>query len=197
MEEKIKKLWAKVASKIPLLLCFTGLILMITGIQSYYHKRDNQIEDEKLDSNIQAAQKSKDIELKNKIDISGAVEKPGMYELPNNYRISDVLISAGGLSPKADRTYLSKNINLAQRIYDGMKIYIPEINEDPIISPTGVQININSSTLSELDSLPGVGITTANKIISNRPYQTIEELITRKVISSTIFGKIKNQITVN
>jgi len=96
-----------------------------------------------------------------KVDIEGAVEKPGVYEIPFDSRIEDVLISAGGLSVKADREYVSKSVNLAQKLIDGAKIYIPELNgsNNSNISnlpntPNSQLTNINIASESELDKLP-------------------------------------------
>lgn len=136
------------------------------------------------------------------VDIEGAVVKPGVYELPNNSRIQDLLITAGGLSAKADRNYVSKNINLAQKLTDGGKVYIPKINEQgantnllPLSPNTQSVVNLNTASVTDLDKLPGIGPVTAQKIISNRPYQNITELTSRKVVSSSVFEKIKDMIT--
>ncbi|HYM65593.1 MAG TPA: helix-hairpin-helix domain-containing protein, partial [Candidatus Sulfotelmatobacter sp.] len=116
-------------------------------------------------------------------------------------------ISAQGLSEDADRDYISKNINLAQKLSDGAKIYIPKIgevvslNQNSESNVLGVQaqtslININSATSESLDSLPGVGPVTAQKIINSRPYATIDELLSKKIVSNSVFTKIKDKITV-
>lgn len=139
-----------------------------------------------------------------KVDVSGAVERPGIYELPYDSRTEDVLIAAGGLGAKADRIYVSKNINLAQRVTDGMKVYIPVLGE--VVSSAvgqvmgvsdgaGEMININSASTDELDKLPGVGAVTAGKIIDGRPYRKIEDLLERKVVGKSVFEKIKGRIT--
>lgn len=139
-----------------------------------------------------------------KVDIEGAIERPGVYQIPNDSRIQDVLISAGGVTAKADRTYLSVNINLAQYVFDGQKIYIPETGENlpkTVISPTSqansALININNASETDLDSLPGIGTVTADKIIAGRPYQTISQLLEKHLVSSSVFEKIKDKITVN
>src|SRR3989339_1653912 len=61
------------------------------------------------------------------VDVSGAVEKPGVYRLGQGSRIVDALAAAGGLSSEADRDFLSKTINLSQLVTDGMKVYIKPI----------------------------------------------------------------------
>lgn len=132
------------------------------------------------------------------VDISGAVVKPGVVEIPADSRIQDVLITAGGLDAKADRIYVSRYINLAQPIQDGMKIYIPFEGEPAFTESSGGQgsYNINNSSQSKLEELPGVGPVTAGKIIAGRPYGSIEELLSKKVISKSVFEKIDDQITI-
>lgn len=141
-----------------------------------------------------------------KIDIAGAVVRPGVYEMPNDSRVQDVLIAAGDLTAKADRSYIAKNINLAQVVEDGSKLYFPAVNETKTVNPpvnnvvkssetNPVLININSATIEQLDTLPGIGPVTANKIIDNRPYQTISELVTKKAVGSSVYAKLKDLIT--
>ena len=60
------------------------------------------------------------------VDIQGAVASPGVYQLAAGSRVNDLLIKAGGLSGGADRDWVAKNINLAQKLADGVKIYILE-----------------------------------------------------------------------
>ncbi|OGG07732.1 hypothetical protein A2872_02090 [Candidatus Gottesmanbacteria bacterium RIFCSPHIGHO2_01_FULL_42_12] len=132
------------------------------------------------------------------VDVAGAVEKPGVYQLTNDSRIVDALIPAGGLSAKADRMYIAKTINMAQKLTDGSKVYIPFINEAVNIAETNItnMININSATLDELDKLPGIGPITAQKIIDNRSYQNISELVSRKVLGSSVYANIKDRLSV-
>lgn len=143
-----------------------------------------------------------------KVDIEGAVLRPGVYELPSNQRIQDLLVLGGGLSSSADRAYIAKNLNLAAKLTDGGKVYIPSVNEAKsgnLERPGGTgaaagvntlaKININSASLSELDTLPGVGPVTAQKIISNRPYQVPEDLKNKKAVNLATFEKIKDLIT--
>jgi len=64
------------------------------------------------------------------VDIQGAVIKPGVYTLKSNSRMVDVLSKAGGLSEDADRDWVEKNLNLAKKAQDGVKIYIPRVGEE-------------------------------------------------------------------
>jgi len=147
------------------------------------------------------------------VDIQGAVQNPGVYELPANSRINDLLIRAGGLSASADREWVSKNINLAQKLQDSSKIYIPSQKEvrqfgGPALSTTaggevaGIsgtiagKININTASQAQLESLWGIGEKRAADIIANRPYQSIEELVTKAKIPKSVVEKIKEKITI-
>lgn len=140
------------------------------------------------------------------VDIEGAVVRPGVYKLPQGSRIQDGLISAGGLSAKADREYIAKNFNLATPLTDGAKIYVPNISEavdgvsvlnassEGII--VGALININSSSQSQLEELPGIGPVTAQKIIAGRPYSSVDELLNKKIVGAKVFEEIKGKISV-
>jgi competence protein ComEA len=136
------------------------------------------------------------------VDISGAVKKPGVYSLEGEARINDAIAEAGGLTKKADKAWVSKNINLAAKLSDSQKIYIPKVGEAGSVQTTGSvsseisrKININTATEAELDSLPGIGPVRTGKIITNRPYSKIEDLRTKEVLGEATFEKIKDQIT--
>lgn len=133
------------------------------------------------------------------VDLEGAVENPGVYELEEGARVAELLDRAGGLLDGADHDHAAKVINKAQKLSDGVKIYIPfkgeEVKETSSESYSG-KININTASAKELESLSGVGEKTAEKIIDNRPYASIEELADKKVIYQSTFEKIKGKITV-
>lgn len=145
------------------------------------------------------------------VEISGAVEKEGVYTLQNNARINDLIIAAGGISVDADRDWIAKNINKASRLSDGQKIYIYHSGEESAKTNGGIKldqavlgsntknydslININSSSQSELEKLNGIGPVYATNIIEHRPYSNTEELVSKGVISKKVFEKIKNNIS--
>ena len=131
-----------------------------------------------------------------KVDVEGEVIKPGVYELSSDARVQDALISAGGLTSNANRN----TINLAAKLADGQKIYVPAQGEAVMTSTTGIKgitglVSINSGTQAELEELPGIGPVTAGKIIDNRPYGSVQELLERKIVGKTTFEKIKDLIT--
>ncbi len=140
------------------------------------------------------------------VDLAGAVEKAGVYELPADARVKDVLARAGGLSAEADREWVAKNMNLAQKLIDGVKLYIPNQSERVKEQESGRiagdsaslvgKININTASAAQLDTLWGIGLARAADIIDNRPYQSAEELQTKKIIPSNVYERIKEKISV-
>ena len=147
------------------------------------------------------------------VDIEGSIEKPGLYELPIGSRFNDLLIKAGGLSASADRLWVEQNLNLAQELEDGSKIYIPpefkvndngnnenKVNDKLVLSSNDSnldkKININKASLVELDTLWGIGEKRAQDIVDNRPYVSVKELLDKKVIPQDVYLKIENEISV-
>ncbi|MFH1565851.1 MAG: helix-hairpin-helix domain-containing protein [bacterium] len=139
------------------------------------------------------------------VDVSGAVVNPGIYKLSSGSRVSDVIKSAGGvLDDKVNKEYLSKNVNLAQVVQDGVKIYLPfegDLSQTPYIE-SGASgsggVNINRASESELaDKLSGIGPVYAKNIVGGRPYSKIEELLEKNIIPKSTFEKIKEDIRVN
>ena len=137
------------------------------------------------------------------IHITGEVKYPGVVELPENSRIVDAIEAAGGESENANLNEL----NLAYILSDGEKIYIPNKYEDninvlkqneEIKNQIIGKININKASKSELMTLPGIGDSTANKIIEYREkqgrYSTIEELKNVPGIGDSKLLKLKELI---
>lgn len=136
------------------------------------------------------------------VDVAGAVEKPGVYQLPSSSRIGDTLVAAGGLSSGADREWVAKTLNLAEVVEDGDKIFIPKKDEGGIenktveyTDPQG-KININTASQSELDELEGIGEVRAKTILNNRPYSKTDDLVSKAKIPESVYEKIKDKISV-
>jgi len=133
------------------------------------------------------------------VDVGGAVERPGVYQLERGSRIKDGLIIAGGLADEADRDYVSRIINLASEVEDGEKIYIPFRGYEEKGEVMGVMtemVNLNTASKSKLDTLWGVGEKRAEDIINNRPYKSVEELVEKKVLTESIVERNKELLTV-
>ncbi|MCA9371740.1 helix-hairpin-helix domain-containing protein [Candidatus Woesebacteria bacterium] len=158
------------------------------------------------------------------VEVSGAVLNPDVYELPIDARLVDVIDMAGGLSRTADSLFVARNYNLAKKLNDQEKIYIPyysdiasgmfveETRVLDYLQPVGTvqnniqtvssdnqngqekTISINTASESELDTLPGVGAVTAQKIIDNRPYASFDELLTKDVVKTSVFEDIQDMI---
>ncbi len=129
------------------------------------------------------------------VDIEGGIVSPGVYRVAYGARINDLLILAGGFSKNADIAAVNKTINRAAVLSDGAKLYIPLIDEfpDPVVQPLPT-FSVNTATAEELESLPGVGSVIAEKIISGRPYLSLEELVQKSVMSASLFDKCKEQL---
>jgi len=174
-------------------LFFGGLFLLAVGGGIFLFRNSSTSDDIQIisaDSQSQSAGKIV-------IHVDGAVARPGVYELSSDSRVSDAVSASGGLSDSADMT----RINLAAKVTDGQKVYIPKIGEGVGVGEAGVEgvqslININTATESQLDTLPGVGPVTAQKIIASRPYAAPEELLTKKIVGQSTYGKIKDLVTV-
>ncbi|OGK64687.1 hypothetical protein A2313_02550 [Candidatus Roizmanbacteria bacterium RIFOXYB2_FULL_41_10] len=131
------------------------------------------------------------------IDVEGAVEKPGVYELKANSRLLDAIKKAGGLSSSADRYLIAKTYNLAKKLADEEKVYMPfweERDSNVLGTFTSDLTYINSASLTQLELLPGIGPVRAQKIIDSRPYSQLEELISKKVLGEATFAKLSGLI---
>ncbi len=177
--------------KIPIGLSLVGVVLIIGGmVASGLTKPKVEYPKESIVSS----------QKKISVDVSGAVVSPGVYQLDESARIENAISVAGGLSETANGEYVSKYLNMAQKLSDGMKIYVPKVGETVTVSnqslPAGRQVNINTATQAELEALPGIGVVTASKIISGRPYSKIEDILILKLVSKSVFDKIKDSLTI-
>ena len=159
-------------------------------------------------------------------EVSGAVKKPGVFNLDNQSRVADALKLAGGLTGDADQDFLASMLNQARLVEDGEKIFIPKKqiataqNTGTATTQTttssdsqttqssassgqvaaGAIVNINSGSLSELDSLPGIGPAYAQRIIDYRTqngnFTSIDQIQEIKGIGPKTFEKLKDLITI-
>ncbi|UHA62417.1 helix-hairpin-helix domain-containing protein [Metabacillus litoralis] len=139
------------------------------------------------------------------IDVKGAVQTPGVYEISANARVHEIIEKAGGLSDQADEAA----VNLASSLEDGMVVYIPqigEIKENPFQTTneekdSPKKININLATSEELQTLSGIGPAKAEAIISyreeNGQFKSIEGLLEVSGIGEKSLEKLKEEVTVN
>ncbi len=139
------------------------------------------------------------------IDVSGSVNNPGVVELSPDSRVEEALLKAGGFSDQVDRRWVEKNLNMARRVIDGEKIYIPnqeETSEDLEAEniQSGSFISINTASKEELETLPGIGPSYAELIIeyreTNNGFQSIDELKAVSGIGEKTFQKIRDKISI-
>ena len=154
------------------------------------------------------------------VHVIGAVVRPGVYTFPEGSRVQDAVTAAGGLLAEAE----PNQINLAAKLQDGQQLDIPGVGGSSnstsgstlgsvppaagpftVITTPGAAtnnadlVNINTATLDQLDTLPGIGPTTAQKIIDYRtqhgPFSNIEDIMNVSGIGPATFDNIKNLIT--
>ncbi len=154
-------------------------------------------------------------------DLGGAVKAPGVYKLPAESRVVDLIKIGGGVVGQASNEWVSKNLNLSTKLQDSQKVYIPFdwdlsgecksmsyddaidfiYNQDEssassfVISDSGGGlVDVNAATLAQLDALPGVGSAYAKKIADLRPYNDFVQLGEKTKIPQTTLDKIKDLI---
>ena len=117
------------------------------------------------------------------VHVAGAVARPGLYRLPEGSRIDDAIALAGGPRPKA----ALDAVNLAAPVVDGQQVVVPRRGEAPAVAAAGPglggpvsKVSLNSATLEQLDTLPGVGPVTAQQILdyreANGAFRSVDEL---------------------
>jgi|SRR5690625_3510139 len=197
------------------------VVIVVVGVVSYVsmQQRDtdtdnhsNLMEDEIIfnDNEILELDDANDVPTKEDVsvvvDVKGAIKKPGVYEVDASARVHDVILLAGGLTEVADE----KGINLAEKVYDEMVIFIPEISEDGEIvsgqqtnvatSSNDGKVRINSATIDELTTINGIGPAKAEAIISFReehgPFQQMDDLLQVSGIGEKTLENIKDYIIV-
>ncbi|MBU0572410.1 ComEA family DNA-binding protein [Patescibacteria group bacterium] len=194
-----------------ILLLLVGVILIGLGVFLFKNK------DSLYSSSVEVLESSTDVEGNNSgevvIEVSGAVETPGVYKLSVNARVEDALIAAGGISADADRDWMEKTLNRAAKILDGQKIYIPRVNEQingssansvagyQSVSSVGESsitkmVNVNTASQKELESLWGIGPVTAQNIIEQRPYSSVEELLNKKILKTNVYETNKDKLSI-
>lgn len=136
------------------------------------------------------------------ISVVGRVAKPGLVTLPDGARVADAIEATGGPAAGAKLGAL----NLARRLTDGEQIYVgvpPPPNAEPAAGPSGAgqpggPVDLNTASLMSLDTLPGVGPVTAQRILDWRTehgrYASVGQLREVEGIGPTRFAKLKDLV---
>lgn len=161
------------------------------------------------EENEEETKEEDDVEKVIIVHVTGAVNNPGVYYLPEGARVFHAVEEAGGASEEADL----ERINLAQPLYDGQPVYVPRKGEEGSPQPSGInnsqsgspshniaKININTASKSQLETLPGIGSVKAQNIITyrekNGPFQRVEDLLKVSGIGEKTLEGIIELITV-
>lgn len=145
------------------------------------------------------------------VHVAGAVRAPGVYAFPPGARVADAIAAAGGARADAD----PNAINLARPLTDGERIYVPRKGETPPPDPSaagggpvgggaggpgGGKVNINTATASQLEELPGIGPSLAQRIVDYRdkhgPFRTPRDLMKVQGIGEKKFAALEEYVTV-
>jgi competence protein ComEA len=200
--------WQKLLREHPLQVVLGGLGLSLVVVSALFLWRQAQADSRVTIIPAQVGQESEAGKIL--VHVAGAVEKPGLYQLPVDARINDALAAAGGLSQDANREWFSKTVNLAQKVSDGAKLYVPfagetgrvegGANSNLVLGTQEKAVNINTASAAELESLPKIGPATAQKIIAYREehggFTSIEELSKVPGIGEKTFEDLRNLISV-
>jgi len=140
------------------------------------------------------------------VDVAGAVMYPGMYQVDSNTRVGEVIKRAGGFLDTADDWYVAKSLNLAKKLSDEAKVYVPfeiEPSENPITNSDSAEtgtgnnstVSINTASQAQLESLSGIGQKRAEAIVAGRPYQKLSDLVEKEILTEGIFTQIEGQLS--
>jgi competence protein ComEA len=137
------------------------------------------------------------------VHVAGRVRHPGLVQLPAGSRVQDAIRAAGGATSGADLDA----INLARKLTDGEQVLVPGLG-DPVPQPApgaagpgapSAPLDLNSATVEQLDTLPGVGEVTAGRIVAYRtahPFTAVDELLEVPGIGQRRFDQLKDLVTV-
>ena len=197
-----------------IIIAITIFMLLFIGFYIINKANNSEYIELEIDENtvIENVILNEEIEKKEQeiiIHVTGAVKNQGIVQIKEGARISDVIDAAGGTTEEAD---LSK-INLAYEVEDGQKIYVPNINDkkdvESITEEAGEnvlennkngKVNINTASQTELETLGGVGPSTALKIIKyreeNGDFEKIEDIKNVQGVGEAKFESLKDNICV-
>lgn len=184
-------------------------IALFASVSTFYYLYTQEDTTPIITDNMQTQTQDNQEDTTITVYVSGEVNSPGLVELPSDSRIADAIKACGDFTPLADKA----KINLAQKLTDGMQIQVssktPVNNSNKQVNDTNSNIpsnnnsssnliNINTATKEDLDTLPGIGPATAQKIIDYRQehgnFSSIEDIKNVKGIGEAKFSKMQDKI---
>lgn len=130
------------------------------------------------------------------VEITGEVNRPGVYYIPESYNLEDLIYEAGGVTTNCDL----EKINWSIKLVLGASINIPSYQDDFITTQNNGLVNINTADLETLITLPGIGNILGQRIIDYRTeygnFQSIEDIMLVSGIKDSIYEQVKDLITV-
>lgn len=197
-------------------------IIALAGFGYYksssYNLNSNQIQSivdtkqtENINNQSEAEKRENEDNSSKMCQIDGCVNRPGVYSFKKDDRIKDIVDLAGGFTKEAD----TKSVNLAMKLKDEMKIFVPSKNETSKLQNHNTEnsqivtlkdnnsnnlVNINTADSNKLQTLPGIGPSKAKKIIEFRDknqFKKIEELKNVDGIGEKTFESLKSLITID
>ncbi len=132
-----------------------------------------------------------------RVYVTGAVQRPGVYPMQDGDRWVDALEAAGGPTEDADLAA----VDLARHVRDEQTILVPRLGQIAAAGAAeGPLVNINTATVDELETLPGIGEVRGKRIIDSRqedgPFTSVDELLERELVPTSVFEEIADMVTV-
>lgn len=194
-----------------LMLCVLLLGCVLTSLWTYASDKDNG--GDKVNQLIAVSQAEKERQQSRpmKIYVSGAVLMPGIYDVAMGARAYDAVEAAGGMTNEAD----ADRVNLAKKLKDGDHVNVPYVKQarkrgnaatksqkttNAAVTNNNIGVNVNTASLSELESLPGIGPAMAKRIIAERekaPFASVDDLLRVKGIGKAKLAKLRSRVRVS
>lgn len=129
------------------------------------------------------------------VHVAGEVRAPGLVSVPAGSRVADAVAAAGGLGPNSDVS----GLNLAAPVLDGQQVVVPSRRAAGTVITDG-RVRINSASVADLETIPGVGPVLAGRIVSHRelrgPFTVVEDLLDVPGIGEAKLAALRDAVVV-